>query len=143
MWTWAIFSDSWATILRRHPVSGTPSPMAGATLQDGHPLLPQLETWIQDSEQQCAFTEQEDCRCASTFRGCLRPSPVYQFLILVKSGALSLKIQSMELFSDQNPPAVGPNTKRHRCDPQPNFKCPFPGVSKTPGPEIQQPPSTN
>lgn len=67
-------------------------------LQDGHPLLPQLETRIQDSEQQCAFTEQEDCRCASTFRGCLRPSPVYQFLILVKSGAFSLKIQSLDLF---------------------------------------------
>lgn len=49
----------------------------------------------------------------------------------------------MDLFSDQNPPAVGPNTKRHRCDPQPNFKCPLPWRIQNRGPEIQQYPSTN
>lgn len=53
-----------------------------------------------------------------------------------------MKIQSLDLFSDQNPPAVGLNAKHHCCDPQPNFTC-SPWRSKTLGPEIQQYPSTN
>jgi hypothetical protein len=45
-------------------------PGAGATLARRHPLLSQLETWIQNSERQCVFTKQNDSRCTSKFRGC-------------------------------------------------------------------------
>lgn len=78
-------------------------------------------------------------------RSCRGSSPVYQFLLVVKSGALSLKIQSLDLFSELNPPAAGT-----RWSPTPNtiasthsltshaLLCTFPPWrSKTLGPEIQ------
>lgn len=67
-------------------------------LQDGHPLLPQLETRIQDSEQQCAFHGTRGLSMCVNVSWLFTPISCLSINILVKSGAFSLKIQSLDLF---------------------------------------------